>query len=296
MEIRQLTTFAMIVKLGSFTKAADMLGYSQSAITMQVKALEDEMGTPLFERFGRTIKLTREGESFFWYADQILKLAKEAKDISACEETPKGEIILGTPESLCLHCLPELIREYRVRYPDVEIKIRFGTCCELYDMLHKNFIDVAFFLDEPIADDNLVAEVLFDEPVVFIASPKHPLAQKSIVTPEDLNGQSFIITEPGCNYRSRFDDLINAERLRLCSTMEVSSVEIIKKFTKDNLGVTVLPQTTVQDDIGSKQLAVLPWAGPSFDVKVQLVHHKEKRISPALRAFIELTQTTLKRS
>ncbi|HYE81929.1 MAG TPA: LysR family transcriptional regulator [Clostridia bacterium] len=289
MEFRQLKTFLMIAKLGSFSKAANILGYAQSTITMQIQALEEELGTILFERGSRKIGLTREGENLYWYAEQILKLTEEAIDSTTCGDQPKGTIVIGTPESLCLNRLHELIKEYRLYCPEVEIKLRFGTCCDLHDMLSKNLIDIAFFLDEPISEDKLVTHVLFNEPVLLLASPKHPLASKACVTPEDIHGEFLILTESGCNYRARFESFTSSQQIHPCSTMEVSSVEIIKRFTRDNLGITVLSKTAVQDELDQNQLIALPWTGPSFDVSAQMVYQKEKKLSPALKRFIALT-------
>lgn len=288
MEIRQLKTFLMIAKLGSFSKAADILGYAQSTITMQIQALEDELGTALFERSSKKVVLTKDGENLSWYAGQIVKLSEEAVNTTACEEQAKGTIVIGTPESLCLYCLPKLIKEYRLCYPEVEIKLHFGTCCNLYEMLDKDLIDIAFFLDEPISDEKMVTHILFDEPVLLLASPIHPLSSKTCVTPEDIEGQSLILTESGCNYRARFESFVNSTHNQPCSTMEVSSIQIIKKFTEDNLGITVLTKTAVQDELDSKRLIALPWSGPSFDVKAQVVYRKEKKLSPAVRKFIGL--------
>jgi DNA-binding transcriptional LysR family regulator len=209
MEIRQLKSFLIVTKLCSFSKAADTLGYAQSTITMQIQALEEELGTSLFDRSGRKINLTKDGENLFWYAEQILKLTEEATNTTISGNQPSGSIVIGSPESLCLYCFPPLIKEYRLNYPEVEIKLRFGTCCDLREMLNKNLIDLAFFLDEPINDEKLITHILFDEPVLLLASPKHPLSKKICVTPEDLRGKQLILTESGCNYRTRFNNFIN---------------------------------------------------------------------------------------
>lgn len=287
-EIRQLKTFLMAAKLASFSKAAATLGYAQSTVTMQIKSLEEELGTSLFDRSERRISLTGEGENLLWYAEQILKLAEEATETTARGNRTGGSITVGTPESLCLHYLSPLIRDYRLSHPDAAITLRFGTCCELYELLKNKLVDAAFFLDEPIDDGKMIVHILYDEPVVLLASPKHPLSRKAAVTPADLDGQQLILTESGCNYRARFESCISAQGVKPCSTMEVSSVEIIKRFTRDSLGITVLSRSAAEKELAAGQLVALPWAGPSFDVKAQLVHLKERRLPPALRAFIGL--------
>ncbi|MDT8902404.1 LysR family transcriptional regulator [Anaeroselena agilis] len=288
MELRQLQSFLTAAKLASFSRAAAVLGYAQSTVTMQIKALEEELGTSLFDRSGRRIRLTGDGENLFSYAEQILRLAEEATETTARGSRKGGSVAVGTPESLCLHYLSPLLGDYRLKYPEVAVKLRFGTCCELYELLKTRLVDVAFFLDELIDDGKMTVHVLFDEPVLLLASPRHPLSRRAAVAPADLEGQPLIVTEPGCNYRARFERCIGAQGVKPCSTMEVSSVELIKRFARDNLGVAVLSGSAAQQELAAGQLVALPWTGPSFDVKAQLVHLKERRLPPALRAFVSL--------
>ena len=292
MEIRQLKTFVMIARLGSFTKAADVLGYVQSALTAQVQNLEEELGTVLFERFGRQIKLTRDGENLLFYAQQILHLAEAAKCHSSALAT--GTIAIGTSESVCLHHLTALLKEYRTRCPQVELKLHFGTCCELHSLLANNVIDLAFLLDDPIVDDKLIVHNLFDETVLFLASPQHPLTRFSRVTPEDFINQTMILTESGCCFRTRYETFMKERHIQPSSVLEVSSVEIIKRFTRDNLGICLLAKSTAAAELAAGDLVALHWDGPAIDVKAQLIHHKEKQLSTALQSFIDLSLEKLK--
>lgn len=294
MELRNLKTFITIAKLQSFSRTADLLGYAQSTVTAQIQALEEELGTQLFERFGRSIKLTRDGENLFWYAEQILKLADAARTTAFAEERPRGPLSIGTPESFCIHCLPDLLKEYRQLYPAVEIKLHFGTCCDLHAMLQHNQLDIAFILDEAIVDDDLITIPLFKEPVILLASPRHPLAAKAAVGPRDLDGEAFILTETGCSWRTRLEEIMAAHKVRPFPAMEVSNVEIIKRFARDNLGLTILSRFAVTEEIASGELAALSWDGPLFTVMAQLIYHKQKWLSPALKTFIDLAETRFK--
>ncbi|BBB90558.1 MAG TPA: LysR family transcriptional regulator [Methylomusa anaerophila] len=293
MELRQLKTFVMIVRLRSFTKASDVLNYAQSTVTSQIQSLEEELGTLLFERIGRQVQLTKDGESLLLYAEQIVKLADAAKDVLTTSSHPQGTLRIGTPESFCLNRLPELIKDYRWRYPEVEIKLSFGICCDFLKSVRNNNVDLAFFYDEILEDSDLVVHVLYDEPVLILASPQHPLVQKKRITFQDLNGQSLILTESGCRYRARFEKAMSNAKVQPCTTLEISSVEVQKRFTMDNQGLAVLSKTAVDNELAQGLLTALPWAGPSFDVKVQLVYHKDKWLSPALKAFIDLACCTL---
>jgi DNA-binding transcriptional LysR family regulator len=293
MEFRQLKTFVTTAALLSFTKAANNLGYAQSTITSHIQSLEEEFGTMLFERLGKQIKLTKDGEHLYVYANQILKLSDEAKDLISSSLIPKGSLLIGTAESLCTHRLPDVFRAFRSRYPNVEINIRFDACNDYRTLLRKNILDVIIFLDVACNDADLITHILFEEPMAVIAAPDHPLAKKQQITPHDINGQALILTEAGCSYRQVFESILTQAGAKPLSILGVSSNEVIKKFVCDGWGIGLLPYVTVDQELKNKQLVALPWTGPSFDIKAQLIYHKDKWISPALRAFIDVTHEIL---
>lgn len=293
MEFRQLKTFVTTASLLSFTKAANNLGYAQSTITSQIQALEEELGTMLFERLGKQIKLTRDGENLYAYADQILKLSDEAKDLISSSLIPKGSLTIGTAESLCIHRLPAVFNKFRSHFPKVELNLHFDTS-DYRTLLRKNTIDIVFFLDVPCNENDLVTHVLFEEPMAVIAAPSHPLAKKHQVVPHDISGQSLILTSPGCSYRRLFESILTQAGVKPSSVMGVSSNEVIKKFVCDGWGIGFLPHIVVRQELMTNQLIALPWAGPSFAIKAQLIYHKHKWLSPALREFINITLEAFK--
>lgn len=287
MEFRQLKTFIAVVKFSSFTKAANHIGYAQSTITNQIQALEEEFGTLLFERLGKQIKLTKDGETLYSYAIKILSLADETKELISSSHTPKGSLIIGTAESLCTHRLSKMLNMFRSRYPSIEIDIRFDACTDYRANLRKNVIDIVCFLDVPCNEPDLVSHILVEEPMAIIASPKHPLAKKDQITPQDINGQSLILTQNGCSYRRIFESILAQAGAKPSSTLGISSNEVIKKFVCDGWGIGFLPYIIVNQELADQQLVALPWVGPPFNIKVQLIYHKEKWISPAMKAFID---------
>jgi len=295
-ELRQLKTFITVAKLLSFTKAASELGYAQSSITSQIQMLEEDFDTRLFERLGKQIKLTQQGEQLFNYATQILNLSNEAKDVISCSLTPKGSLLISTAESLCIHRLPKVFNTFRTCYPQVEINLSFDAGIDYRTLLRKNIIDIVFFLDVPCIEPDLITHVLFEESMAIIASPNHPLAKKHQVTPSDINGKSLILTAEGCTYRKIFESILTQASVKPSSIMGVSSNEVIKKFVCDGWGIGFLPHVVVQQELISNQLIELPWAGPPFGIKAQLIYHKDKWLSPALKAFIKVTLETFNKS
>ena len=289
MEFRMLKTFVTTAKLLSFTKAANDLGYAQSSITNQIQALEEEFDTMLFERLGKQVKLTQDGEHFYAYATQILKLADETRDHLSSSLNPKGSVIVGTAESLCVHRLPEVFNVLRSRYSSVQLDLRFDAVRDYRSLLRKNAVDVVFLLDVACREDDLVTHVLGEEPMSVIAAPSHPLAGRRSLAPHELTNEPLVLTSEGCTYRRIFESILAQAGAKPSSIMGISSNEVIKRFVEDGWGIGFLPRIVVQQEINAGQLAELNWNGPSFGIQTQLIYHSKKWLSPALKAFIDVT-------
>ncbi len=293
MELRQLKTFAAIVRYGSFTAAAQALDYAQSTITSQIQALEAHLDTRLFERLNRQAKLTQAGETLYLYAERLLRLADETENALADATLPKGRLVVGVPESLCVNRLPSIFKEYQSLYSAVNIQLRFDTCCNFRSGLRKGDIDIALLLDVPLEEPDLIIQPLFDEPMVILAAPDHPLAKRKRVTPADLNDQALLLTETGCSYRRLFDQMLSSYAVMPRSILEIDSVEVLRQFALSGLGLTFLSRQLVKDDLAAKRLVALAWQGPPFPIRAQLIHHRDKWLSPALQAFLALFRERL---
>lgn len=293
MELRQLKAFSTVAKTRNFTRAAGLLDYAQSSITAQVRSLEEELGTKLFERLGRQIAITKDGERLLVYAEQILKLSTEAKEVVSISAVPRGTISIGAPESLCVYRLAALLQEYRKRYSDVEIILKLGSCEDLLHWLKTNAIDVAFLLDRGVISSDLVTETLLNEPMVVLAGDDHPLIKKAHITPQDIHGESLILTESGCSYRDAFESILAGAGVRPGSVLEFGSVEAIKKCVISGLGITLLPRMAVEVELEEGRLVDLHWGGPELNITTQVAHHKDKWISPAMDVLLKLSRELL---
>ena len=293
MDLKQLNTFLMISKLQSFTKAADTLNYAQSSVTTQIKLLEEELGVKLFERIGKNISLTHDGKKLIPYSQQMLKLSTDIKNNISEDEYPKGVLTIGVAESLCVIRLPEIIKEYRKLYPEVEIALKFGSCADFRRYLNDNLIDVAFSLGAKIDGGEFISEIERDEPMLLLAYPGNHLLEKEKILPEDLEGESLILTEVGCSYRAAFERILKDEGISPRITLESGSVHAIKQFTMSGLGISLLPRVAVEEEVKSGKLIPLKWQGAEFEIVSQVLYHKNKWISPALDAFINLCKEML---
>jgi DNA-binding transcriptional LysR family regulator len=288
MELRQIKSFVTIAKHQSFSKAALELGYAQSSISSQIQLLEQELDVKLFERLGHNITLTSEGKKLLPLAEQMLKLSNDIKSRAVKSGKPSGPLIIGAVESLCATRLPKLLKEYRSRYPDVEILIKFGARAEFLRSLKENTIDIAFFVDQKITDTDFTTVYQAPEPMALLCSTGYPFADREYVYPEDLSGEPLILTEPCCGYRALFDSIMSQFNIKPRSVIEASNVQAIKQLVLSGMGITFLPQTAVEEELQQKRLARLNWSGPEFHIFTQVLCHKNKWMSAALKAFIDL--------
>jgi DNA-binding transcriptional LysR family regulator len=293
MELRQLQTFLKVAEHLNFTRASEALNYAQSSVTAHVAALEAELGVLLFERLGKRIVLTEAGIRLRTYADQLLRLADEAATAVRAFEEPAGTLVIGTPESLCTYRLPMVLRAFRQRHPNVQIVFKPGICTELKRDISEGLLDLSFVLEEAQEGPPLEFEPLIPEELLLLAAPDHPLAARPELTPQDLEGETLLVTEPYCTYRTLWERQLMVAKVRPATVMEFASVEAIKQCTMEGIGITVLPAVAVQAELRQGRLRVLPWSWDGVQMITQMVWHRDKWQSPALQAFLAITRQTL---
>jgi DNA-binding transcriptional LysR family regulator len=294
MEFRQLEIFRALAEELNFTKAAARVHCVQSNVTTQIRALEGELGTRLFDRLAKRVVLTDAGRRFLPYAERVLSIAEEGRAAVGENATPCGPLRIGTPESVLTYRLPRILGRFRKLYPKVELSFRPYVDVGLVSLLESGDLDLAVWMEDAIRHNRLTAIRLRTENLVFIAAPKHPLAAKKRVTLHDLTGQTLLLTEAGCSYRTQLDQLISLASIRPESVTEFSSVEAIKECVSLGMGVSLLPQVVVERELAGHQLDSLAWAGAEMEIATHVVWHKDKYISPALRAFTSLLEQMLK--
>lgn len=288
MELRQLKIFVTVVEEGSFTRAAQKMGYVQSNITTQIRLLEEEFNTKLFERLGKRIALTIDGEKLLYHAKRLLRYADEIKETMTSTPEPSGILNIGIAESLCIFKLPALLKEYSRLYPQVKLVIRQGTPLDFQRWLHDNTIDVAFSLDGLIKDDNLLVRILCEEPMIIVANREHPLTVKGFIELKDISGESFIFTERDCSYRSVMEKYFAEYKVQPLSSYEFDSIEAIKQFVLSGLGIALLPYAAVEKELAAGNMVDLKLNEPKIEMFTQIVFHKNKWLSSALQSLLDL--------
>lgn len=205
MEVRQLNTLIRAAQFQSFSKAAESLGYSQSAVTVQIKALEEELGVRLFDRMGKRVILTAQGQCFLEYANSILDTIHNARRALSEDAELEGCLHIGTLESLCFFRLPGLMHQFRVEHPKVSLRVTTGSPEELIEKMERGEVDLICILDEPRYSNSWHKCNEVPEEVVFVASPDIDLGHPGPYRVAELLDKPFFLTERNANYRRTFD-------------------------------------------------------------------------------------------
>lgn len=290
MTITQLETFLKIAQTKNFTSAANELGYAQSTVTTQIKLLEDELGCLVFERLGKTIVLTPEGEKLLVYAEKLLQLEREIHMEVPDSQEPSGILKLGVSESLCYNRLPKILMEFKNRYPKVDIKMQFVTHEQITPLLKTGEIDLAYTLNPLLIDENLTMLYKQSEKLGFYASPSHPMSRKTIAE-KDLENMPLLVTAQNCSFRQMLISDLTKSGITPDIVLETSSKEILKQFASNGLGIAFIPDMTAENEVANKTLKKIKWKGSNFDIYSQIIVHKDKRLSKAIEGFTEIVSS-----
>ena len=286
MELRNLITFTHVAELGSFTKAAEQLGYSQSTISFQIKQLEEELGCLLFERINHTITLTKRGHELVTYAHQVRALTDEVKESLNNDEGISGHIHIVTPDSVCDDLINSHYIDFHNKYPNISIKFTTADTLVMFDMLDHNEADVIITLDNhSYKKDYVIAK---EEPLSmhFVASSKSKFAGVKGLSIKDIVNEPFILTEYGQGYRRVFDKELAKRSLDITPVLEIGRTDIITTTVANSDMISFLPDFVTKPLIDSGELIYIDVCDMNLEIWKQLIYHKNKWMSKSLKAFI----------
>lgn len=287
MDIRCLKTFIYAAELGSFTRAAQVQGYSQPTVSFQIRQLEEELNAHLFERINRTVVLTDKGREVMAYALRIDTLMEEMRQALAAEKPVSGRIRLAAAASLCPMVLGESFAAFRERYPDISLKIIAAETGEMFRLLNHNEADLVLTLDSHIyqAEYRILQEEQIG--VHAVCAPSHPLAKCGGISLEELTRHPFLLTEKDMSYRRMLDESMASRSLEICPVLELGDTKELGRLAAEGIGLAFLPDYVTEKLVREKRLVRLSVPGLSVQVWRQLICHRGKWISPALQAVIE---------
>ena len=288
MEIKNIKTFLKVAVTQNFSKAAQQLGYSQSAVTIQIQQLEKELGIPLFERLGKKVYLTEQGEAFISYANNIVKAADTALIFCSSEKTPSGSLRIGGAESICTALLPQLLPAFHDMYPNIKITIRSGTTEELMALAKSNEIDCILTLDHRIYRNEWICAAKRTEDIIFVTLKDPAAPSQSFLEIEKLAARPFILTEVGAAYHYELEKLLSERELHISPVLEIGNTETIIHLLKKGMGYSFLPRFTVKEELQRSTLTEVGTNLPPVKMFNQLFYHKNKYVTPQMQLFIQL--------
>lgn len=287
MELKNLITFTHVAELGSFTKAAEQLGYSQSTISFQIKQLEEELGCLLFERINHTITLTERGHELVSYAHQVRALTEEFKESLIKDEELSGHIHIVTPDSVCDDMIHTNYIDFHTKFPNISIKFTTADTLVMFDMLDHNEADIIITLDNHSYNKDYV--IAKEEPLSmhFVASSNSKLAGKKNLMLKDIINEPFILTEYGQGYRRVFDKELAKKSLEITPVLEIGRTDIITTVVSQSNMISYLPDFVTKKLIESGELCYLDIRDMNIEIWKQIIYHKNKWISKTLRTVID---------
>lgn len=287
MDVRNLKTFLKVAELNNFTKAAGVLGYSQSAVTVQMQQLETELGVPLFDRIGKNIKLTQFGVNFIEYANGVIEAIEKAQNFATDNEDMRGTIRFGLVDSILKSCFIPIFPEFNRRYPHINLSIFVGSAREIEAKVRANELDLCYMLDYKVPRKEWVRVREEVEPIIFVTNPENPLAQRTRVSFEEITREKLILMPPGEGYRYLFDDELAKRNIFVTPSIEIANTDTIMRLTRSSNYVTMLPIFEVRKSIQEGSLKMINVPECDFNQWSQLAYLKGKAMTPQLQVFID---------
>ena len=291
MELRNLITFIHVAELGSFTKAAEQLGYSQSTISFQIKQLEDELGCLLFERINHTITLTERGHELVSYAHQVRALTEDFKENLSKKEEPDGYIHIVTPDSVCEEMISAHYKDFHKKYPSIVIRFSTGDTSDMLNMIDHNEADVIITLDHRLFNKDYVIAKEQQLPMHFVAASTSKYANAKELSIKDIATEPFVLTEYGQGYRRVFDRELAKRSIEITPVLEIGRTDIITSVLVENDMISFLPDFVTDELITEGKLCHLDVVDMNIDIWKQLIYHKNKWLSKSMKTFIEYIKT-----
>lgn len=303
MELREIETFLAIIDCGTFSKAAEKLGYSQSAVTTQVKQLEHDLGTRLFDRVPRGAVLTDQGRAFAFHAQELMGAARAARASVAADPLDPhdmtGTLRIGAVESIATAILPDLLIRYHEVCPHVQAVVVSAPRDLMVEGLRNNTLDLLLTMERHLHLPGLVTHALRPEPVVFAAAPQLLAACDVAADAGDPLGAEqlvqlpFVLTEHGESYRLELDRALDALDLRIDPLVEAGNTETLVHLAEAGVGATFVPRFSARRRLDAGALVAIQTDLQPVRMETQLIHHKQKWITPPMARFIELLETEL---
>ena len=287
MDFDQLETFLEVARHASFSRAAEKRFRTQPAVSAQIRTLEEEVGARLFDRSGGKVSLTAPGKEFQKYVEETLEARKQiVTHLAEMEHVPRGELVLGANEGTCLYVLPEVFAEFKKQYGAVAVRIKSDESTKILEAIIDNSVDFGV-VSLPVSDNRLTVVPIHRDLLTVIVAPQHPLARMKSVPIAEAARYPLLLPKTG-HTRDALEEIFFDKRLKPTISMELDSSELLKRFAAADVGVGFAARSNVMDDVRAGLLAAVPLADLTIKRDLALVFRKDKALSRAALAFIEI--------
>ena len=291
MQIESLKVFCDLAETESFTKAAQINGVTQSAVSQQISSLERQFKSLLIERSKKKFRLTREGQVLYDYSKQIIQTydslfskLQEIKDIIS------GTIRVSTIYSVGLHDLPPYLKKFLRTYPTVNVHVEYRRSNQVYEDVLGNVVDLGL-VAYPSRDAKLEVVPLRKDKLVLICFPQHPFAKCKSIKLKDLSGQKFISFEPDIPTRRAIDKILKDQDVTVQHAMEFDNIETVKRAVEIDAGIAIVPHGTIVQEVSKQTLAEVNIDDAEFYRPLAAIYKKNKVLSPAIKQFLALLKS-----
>jgi len=287
-QIESLKVFCDLVETQSFTKAAQINGVTQSAVSQQMTALERQFNATLIERSKRKFSLTREGETLYENSKIIVQTYDSLRHrIQEIQNIVSGTIKVVTIYSIGLHELPPYLKKFLKKHPTVNVSVEYRRATQLYDDIISGMADIGL-VAYPQKDSRLQVTSLREDLLVLICHPQHALAGKTKIKLGHIGGQKFIGFEPDIPTRRAIDKILRDRNVEVDHVMEFDNIETVKRAVEIDAGISIVPNSTVAQEATKKTIAMVEIEDEKFFRPLAAVHKKGKVLSPAMKEFLTL--------
>lgn len=288
MQIESLKLFCDLAETKSFTKAAQINGVTQSAVSQQISSLETKFAAALIERSKKKFTLTKEGETLYKYSNQIVQSYDELRHkIQEIQNVVTGAIKVVTIYSIGLHELPPYLKKFLKKHPTVNVSVEYRRATQLYEDIISGMADIGL-VAYPQKDPRLQVTSLAEDMLVLICHPEHPLAQKPRVKLSEIVSHKFIAFEPDIPTRRAIDKILRDRNVEVDHAMEFDNIETVKRAVEIDAGISIVPRSPVSQEVAKKTIAMVEIEDEQFYRPLAAVHKKNKVLSPAMKEFLAL--------
>ena len=286
MQIESLKVFCDLAETESFTKAAQVNGVTQSAVSQQISSLERQFKSLLIERSKKKFRLTREGQVLYDFSKQIIQTYDSLQNrLQEIKNIISGTIRVATIYSIGLHDLPPYMKKFLKNYPTVNIHVEYRRSNQVYEDVLGNVVDLGL-VAYPTKDAKLETVSLRKDPLVLICHPQHPLARLKTTRLKTIAGMKFVGFEPDIPTRKALDKILKEFSVEVNTVMEFDNIETVKRAVEIDAGIAIVPESTIAQEVSKQTLAALKLEDGDFFRPLAVIYKKNKVLSPAMKQFI----------